>query len=419
MSEANKAVLRRFAEIFNQGNLALLDEIFSVDSIYHGPNLPELRGREAIKEHFASLRRAFPDMLFTVHRLIAEADTVVTRWSLTGTHRGELWGIAPTGKTISISGTCTDRIADGMIAEVAQQWDALGFMQQLGAAPASTEANKALVRRYVEEILNQGNLALVDELCSADSLYHGPYFPELRGRESRKQFYASLRLAFPDIHFNVDELIAEGDKVAVRWSLTGTHQGAWFGVAATGKRITGTGTTTLRMSDGMITDEFVQSDVLGFMQQVGAAPAAAEANKAVVRRYFQEFLNQNNLTLAGELLSADLVVQAPNHPELRGREARRESIASLREAFPDLQFTVHELIAENDKVVARWSIAGTHRGEWLGSTPTGKKVSFGGASTYRIADGMITEELIQWDALGFMQQLGVIPTVSLSAGAGR
>ena len=69
----------------------------------------------------------------------------------------------------------------------------------------------------------------------------------------------------------------------------------------------------------------------------------SEANKAVVRRCFKEFLNQNNLTLADELLSADLVVQAPNHPELRGREARRQFIASLREAFPDVHFTAHEL----------------------------------------------------------------------------
>ena len=135
----------------------------------------------------------------------------------------------------------------------------------------------------------------------------------------------------------------------------------------------------------------------------------SDANKAVVRRYFEENLNQGTLALVDELFSTDSVIQVPHWPEMRGREARKELVASLHKAFPDLHYSIDELIAEEDKVVARWSFEGTHQGDYLGISPTGKKVSCGGTSTFRIADGMITAELVQWDALGMMQQLGAVP----------
>ena len=86
-----------------------------------------------------------------------------------------------------------------------------------------SESNKAVVRRCIEESRNRGKLALVDELFLADSNYHGPNFPELRGRDARKQHFAAFLRAFPDGHFTVDELIAEGDKVVLRWFFAGTH----------------------------------------------------------------------------------------------------------------------------------------------------------------------------------------------------
>ena len=137
MSEANKAVARRYAEAILKHDLTLYDEFFSVDSVYHGPNLPELRGPEARKQFYASLIRAFPDVHLTVDELIAEGDKVVSCWSATGTHRGEWWGSAPSGKKLSWSGTSTLRVAGGKIVDESIQWDALGFMQQLGLAPTT------------------------------------------------------------------------------------------------------------------------------------------------------------------------------------------------------------------------------------------------------------------------------------------
>ena len=139
-----------------------------------------------------------------------------------------------------------------------------------------SEANKAVARRYNAEIVNQGNLALIDELFSADSIYRGPNFPELRGREARKQYFASLRSAVPDLHVTLDELIAEGDKVVLRWSLTGTHRGEFQGIASTGKKVSISGISILCLTSGMITDEFQEWDSLGYMQQLGVAPALVQ-----------------------------------------------------------------------------------------------------------------------------------------------
>lgn len=241
--------------------------------------VPELRGREAKKQLLEAHRNAFPDRQFTIDELIAEGDKVAGRWSLAGTHRGEWVGVAPTGKKVSLSGSTTFWITDGMITDEYVQWDALGFLQQVGAAPASTEANKAVTRRYIEEIASQGNLALIDELFSADSIWHGPSQPELRGPEARKQQFVSARGAFPDLQCTVDELVAEEDRVVVRWSATGTHQGEYWGAAPTGKRLSWSGTSTFRVAGGMITEEFIQFDALGFMQQLGVVPAIGQAKK--------------------------------------------------------------------------------------------------------------------------------------------
>ncbi len=135
-----------------------------------------------------------------------------------------------------------------------------------------SEENKVVVRRYFEEMLNQGNLSVAGEVFAADMNFGGSYLPEMRGIEAAKGFCASIRTAFPDIHYDVIDLIAEADKVAVRWSATGVHQGEWLGVAATGKRINVTGTTTFRLSGGKIEDHWVDWDALAQMRQLGVLP---------------------------------------------------------------------------------------------------------------------------------------------------
>jgi steroid delta-isomerase-like uncharacterized protein len=137
MSENNKAIVRRLLEDFwNKGNLSLADELFAPNYEHHDASTPDFgRGPESEKKRATLYRTAFPDVRLTIEDIIAEGETVMTRWSCRGTHKGDLRGIAPTGKQINISGVTIARLANGKFAEGWVNWDALGLMQQLGVVP--------------------------------------------------------------------------------------------------------------------------------------------------------------------------------------------------------------------------------------------------------------------------------------------
>jgi steroid delta-isomerase-like uncharacterized protein len=281
-----------------------------------------------------------------------------------------------------------------------------------------SEQNKTVLRRCVEEIWNKGNLMAMEEFYTHATIHVDPVLPETRGIEAVKQIVTMVHMAFPDIHYSLDDLIAEGDKVVFRWTIRGTHKGGFLGVAATGKQVEASGTSTCRFAGGRIVEGWANWDAFGMMQQLGVVtdPAVAEANKAVVRRYLEEIANRGDLALVDELFSADSIFHGPNLPEIRGREAKKQFLVLLRGAFPDFHLTINGLIAEGNNVALRWSESGTHRGEWWGIAPTCKKLSWSGTTAFQIADGMITDEFLEWDALGFMQQLGVVPPLSQPAG---
>ena len=138
MSEANKALVRRgIEETVNKGNFSVVDEILSTDYVYREPTVGEKRGRAGFRELVTMYRNAFPDVKLTIDEQIAEGDKVVTRWSATGTHRGELFGTAPTGKQVRVQGIIVSRIANGKVVEETEVYDALGMLRQLGAIPAA------------------------------------------------------------------------------------------------------------------------------------------------------------------------------------------------------------------------------------------------------------------------------------------
>jgi steroid delta-isomerase-like uncharacterized protein len=141
MSEQNKAVSRRVVEeLFVGGKLDLADELATPDYVGHDVAAPEpIRGPDGLKEQAKGYRDAFPDLQFKIEEQIAEGDKVVTRWTATGTHRGDLFGMAPTGKQATITGVTIDRFSGGKMAESWDNWDALGLMQQLGAIPAMAQ----------------------------------------------------------------------------------------------------------------------------------------------------------------------------------------------------------------------------------------------------------------------------------------
>ncbi|TMK69023.1 MAG: ester cyclase [Actinobacteria bacterium] len=137
MADASKRLVRRLIdEAYNDGRLDVVDELFVPDAVVHDPALQhDVAGVNAIKEMIGGFRRAFPDFVVLVDDQVAEGDRVALRWTARGTHQGDLWGIAATGKEITITGTSLYRFAIGRIAESWTNWDTIGLMQQLGVVP--------------------------------------------------------------------------------------------------------------------------------------------------------------------------------------------------------------------------------------------------------------------------------------------
>ena len=137
--EANKAISRRWVEeVFSNGNLAVADEIVAPNHVNSGPAaLPGLpNGPEGGIMIVTFWRTAFPDLHFTIDEQIAESDTVMTRWTATGTQTGELAFMPPTGKSTTVTGVLIDTFANGVIAHTWAIFDQFGLMQQLGLIPA-------------------------------------------------------------------------------------------------------------------------------------------------------------------------------------------------------------------------------------------------------------------------------------------
>src|SRR2546422_11648258 len=149
MSDTNKNVVRRlFDEVWNKGYLPVADQLFAQNYSHHDSSTPEFgRGPESEKKRATVYRTAFPDLRVTIEDIIAEGETVMSRWSCRGTHKGDLSGVAPTGRPFTISGMTVARVANGKLAEGHVNWDALGLMQQLGVVPELAKAKAAAAPR--------------------------------------------------------------------------------------------------------------------------------------------------------------------------------------------------------------------------------------------------------------------------------
>ncbi len=134
-----------------------------------------------------------------------------------------------------------------------------------------------------------------------------------------------------------------------------------------------------------------------------------EDNKQFMRRFVEEAINQKNFDALNELVAEDFVEHIPFPGQGPGREGLRQVLSAFISAFPDIWWTLEEQIAEGEKVVSRFTMTGTHRGEFLGIPPTGKSVNIWGVVIDVVRSGKFSESRIIMDTLGLMQQLGTIP----------
>ena len=229
MVNENKALIRRWLdEVLTQGNTGRVDEIFASNYVLHGPSLAqEVHGREGIGRYVATLRAASPDLRFTVEDQIAGGDMVVTRWSASGTHQERFLDFPPTGNQMAMTGIEFDRVVDGKIDE-----------------------------------------AWVSYHLFTDSTIYS---------DRVKRVLAMMNSAFPDLRVDQADSVTEGDKVAFRWIMSGTHQGELMGIAPTGERIVVMGMDIARIENGEILDYWGEFDVMGLLRQLGISPPSQGA----------------------------------------------------------------------------------------------------------------------------------------------
>ena len=298
----NEAIVRRAVAAFNRGDLDAVDELFAEDYVDHDryrSGLPP--GPAGVKQAWQMFRCAFPDLQATIADLVAEGDRVAVRGVIRGTHGGELMGIPATGRQVTVTLIDVNRIADGRLVERWAEADTFGLLGQLGAIRGaeaqqaetlpmadtvsgtagrseaqSTEMSRAVARRFIDEVINGGNLDAIDALVAAGYVYHGPG-TEVRGPDGIRGVLTMLRTAFPDWHETLEDLIAADGTVVFRVMGHGTHEGAFFGIPPTGTRVTMGGLDLVRVADGKLVAHWANFDQLGLMQQLGAIPAAKSA----------------------------------------------------------------------------------------------------------------------------------------------
>lgn len=137
-----------------------------------------------------------------------------------------------------------------------------------------SEENKDIVRRLIAEGWNGRNFDVIDELCLVNFTMNDPSSPHLaNGPESAKAYIGALAAAFPDLHMQVHDLFGEADRVSLRWSAEGTHQGEFNGIAPTNRRICVSGQAIYRIANGKIEEDWIIVDTYGMLQQLGVIPS--------------------------------------------------------------------------------------------------------------------------------------------------
>lgn len=298
LAESNAAILERYmTEVWNNGNFAVAHELVAGEMLVHGAGGQVVKqGPDGVIGLVTAWREAFPDGRMVVHEYISEGDLVADRMTWEGTHAGDFYGIPATGRPVRCTSIGSDRIVDGKIVEGWGELDMLGMMQRLGALPAvfpdtsgtweddpadpadpagdgvDPDAAKDAALRWFDR-LGAGDEAGLRDAVEAGFVDHNPTV----GRGdlgSAMDFHAMLRASLPDLAIApvTEHVIAQGDRVLVRWRATGTHDGApLLGAQPSGTAVEWTGSDIFRIHAGRCAQRWASADLLSLTKQLGVA----------------------------------------------------------------------------------------------------------------------------------------------------
>jgi len=273
MPEADISLLRRLVEEEFQ-NEALFQQIYS-ECIYHEASGKTLRA-EQVLDFRNAFARAFSGVRGRIEHCLVHGEHVWMHWIFNGKHTGEFGGVPATGREISCPIMTLSRMEHEKVVEEWEVADIAGLMQQIGSTVAATEANKTTVR-LAFDLLNGRGLERCHEIYAPEVACHHTGVPDMTGLDARAAFLRMIYTAVPDIHWEIDSLVAEGETVVARYHWIGRHDGDWLGIAPTGRTVSGSNTTIFRIVGGKIVEEHTESDILGLCRQLGALPPSFAA----------------------------------------------------------------------------------------------------------------------------------------------
>jgi predicted ester cyclase len=262
-----------------------------------------LRGRDGFRQLARGWVAAFPDDRIEVARMVpgSKGEVLVAEYVRRGSHTGPLitptGHIPPTGSQLELEACDVVEFLEGKIRTVRTYLDSATVLRQMGLlansplhAPdrraalelyatevdaALPQRNKAIVQRFLREVMNRRDPAACSAICSPNLTWHGGTLGTTYDLGAFQAFLAGFFASFPDLHLAADDVIAEADRVVVRVTLQATHLGEFQGLAATGERVRVTGTNTYRIANGRVVEQWWQHDLLGVLRQIEAAPALA------------------------------------------------------------------------------------------------------------------------------------------------
>ena len=430
-SDATDVVNRFFYDVWNAGNIDLVDDLLPPDFVNHIRLDGQRPGREGVKQLLQRWRRAFPDASISVDLMVNEGDRVATRYTARGTHRDAFLGIAATGKPIEFSGIHIFRVANGRLVEGWGYLDLATLLMQLGAlkfptadAPysggqagvpaggpaggftggfaggpaggAAPGSSEDVARRWFDAVNDHDDNALAS-LVAPDVVDHsGLSQSHGAGQQGHRELVRQLRTSLPDWRSRIENVTVNGDLVTIRHTGRGTPPrgyGNLFGGDA-GQPLEFEMVSTVRVRNGKIVEHWANSGPFGTKSGVAAASASPDTLKQIAARWF-DAINRGDVEALDELVDYHVV----DYSGLSGRHGygchgHKQLIRELRNTIPDWQSEIQSMTVDGDTVTVRHTGRGTPPPELASITGAGAsrgRLDFEMISTVRIANGKIVE----------------------------
>ena len=297
-SRTPQSLVRQWMEEgWNQKRDEAVEACYDPRFVGHDPYQPPVHGHVGVQTFVQGIHSAFADLSVRIEDLLVEDNRTVARVTVRARHTGDFMGHSASGVSLTFPALILFRVQDGLFVEAWQHWDVAGIVRSireasggdltgypttdlrgdLGPAPPTdravpaTEAirNKEVVRYWLDQAWNHRRISVVNEVIDKDFFFHDVNAPVIRGQTGMREWVQGLETALQDNSLSVDDLVAEGDKVACRLSFEAIHNGDLFGIPPTGRKIRSGALFIVQMVEGRFRAAWQVWDLFGVLRQLG------------------------------------------------------------------------------------------------------------------------------------------------------